>query len=105
LTLEENCFGGDLGHGTSMPDLSGKITDKTVQYSQVSKPRSMQNIYFSSKDLDSDSDEEDSRQKFKSEFWPNFGAMKFLPCVPGSKRYVMIHIIFYFSVQIHLGRN
>jgi hypothetical protein len=48
--LEENCFGGDLGHGTSMPDLSGKITDKTVQYSQVSKPRSMQNIYFSSKD-------------------------------------------------------
>lgn len=74
-SLEENCFGGDLGHGTSMPDLSGKITDKTVQYSQVSKPRSMQNIYFSSKDLDSDSDEEDSRPKFKSEFLPNFGAI------------------------------
>lgn len=74
-SLEENCFGGDLGHGTSMPDLSGKITDKTVQYSQVSKPRSMQNIYFSSKDLDSDSDEEISRPKFKSEFLPNFGAI------------------------------
>ncbi|CAC5417127.1 unnamed protein product [Mytilus coruscus] len=63
-SLEENCYPAELGHGTSMPDLTGDRLKQNVQYSKVSKHhQSMQNIYFRSKDLESGSDEEDVQQK------------------------------------------
>ncbi|XP_063423446.1 uncharacterized protein LOC134707534 isoform X2 [Mytilus trossulus] len=63
-SLEENCYPAELGHGISMPDLTGDMPKENVQYSKLSKHhRSLQNIYFRSKDLESGSDEEDVQQK------------------------------------------
>lgn len=61
--LEENCYPAELGHGISMPDLTGDLPKENVQYSKLSKHhRSLQNIYFQSKDLESGSDDEDVQQ-------------------------------------------
>lgn len=56
-SLEESCLDVELGHGTSMPDLRPNSQKECVPYSHTSTHSSMQNIYFKSKDSDSEEDE------------------------------------------------
>lgn len=73
-SIDQHCFDMELGQGMSMPDLTISPQKERVQYSNMSKHRSMHNIHYKSSDIDSDSDSENmEKQRPQNPYYPESG--------------------------------